>query len=259
MKRIAIAFLLSFALLYSHSSFAQSADSAEEPKTPLVEVKAAEAQPAVEKTKPKVVETMPVVEKTKPTVEKIQPVVEKTNPTMDGLALLMGVYSPLQDEMKGIYGGAFALSGQYCLNMSKSVDLLASIGFIQKTGNPYYDVPTFSSGSSSEIRIIPMEVSIRRRIVFMKSPSGLVSRGLYVGAGINYVRASEEIPEIMSSSGGDFGMQIFAGPQMFITKNLAFEGEVKLMMNEVDMKHEDERYSITLSGLVIRAALSWYY
>jgi hypothetical protein len=178
---------------------------------------------------------------------------------MDGLTLLMGVFSPLDDEMKGIYGGMFALTGQYSLSMSSSTDLLASIGLIQKSGNPYYNVPTFSSGDSSKIRIIPMEISVRRRVVLMKSPSGMVSRGLYAGAGINYMRATEKIPGLLSASGGDFGLQIFAGPQMFFTENLAFQGEVKFLTNEVGLKHEDKKYSVTLTGLVVKAALSWYY
>ena len=93
----------------------------------------------------------------------------------------------------------------------------------------------------------------------MKGPSGLISRGFYAGAGINYIRAVEKIPGLLSAEGGDFGIQIFAGPQMFFTDNLAFEGEAKLLINNVDMKYEDDRYSINLSGLVVRAALAWYY
>ena len=223
MKRTITIYLLSFALLFLFVSFSQAVE--------------------------------PV------TAEKMEPHKASTGsrPTTDGFSLLMGVYSPLHDEMKGIYGGMFSISGQYCLNMSKSIDILTSIGLMQRSGNPYYDVPTFVSGQDSKIRIIPLELSIRRRIAFMRSPAGFVTRGLYVGTGINYVMAKEEIPDMLDASGGDFGVQVFAGPQMFFTENLAFEGEVKLLLNEVDMKHEDERYSVTLSGLVIRAALSWYY
>ncbi len=225
MKRTLTTFLLlSFALLCLCSSFAQAMNPAE----------------AAEKSEP-------------------QLGVGRTKLTMDGFSLLMGVYSPLHDEMKGIYGGMFAMSGQYCLNMSSSTDILTSVGFMRKSGNPYYDVPTFSSGQESKIRIIPLELSIRRRMVFMRSPDGFVTRGLYIGTGLNYVMAKEEIPDMLEASGGDFGVQIFAGPQIFFTRNLAFEGEIKLFLNEVDMKHEDDRYSVTLSGLVIRAALSWYY
>jgi len=54
-------------------------------------------------------------------------------------------------------------------------------------------------------------------------------------------------------------MQIFAGPQIFLRDNVAFEGEAKLLLNQVNMKSNDIRYSITLSGLVIRVGLSWYY
>ena len=221
MKKTTITFLLFFALLTLYASVAYSMSSEDE----------AEAQSAVSNTKL----------------------------TMDGLAILMGVFSPINDEMKNIYGSAFTLGGQYCINMSRSTDILTSIGFAQKTGDPYYDDPTFSSSESSELRIVPLEVSIRQRITLMKNPSGLVHRGLYAGIGLNYIWATEEIPGLLSSKGGDFGMQVFAGPQIFFTKNVAFEGEVKLLMNDVDMKYEDERYSITLSGLVIRVGLSWYY
>ena len=186
---------------------------------------------------------------------------EEMGQPMDGISLLMGIYSPFDDEMKGIYGSAFSLSGQYCLNMSRSIDLLGSIGLVTKGGDPYYDVPTFSTSSddSSSLRIIPLEISIRNRVALMKSPYGSLSRGLYAGAGINYIWAKEEIPGAPSASGGDFGAQIFAGPQIFINRNLAFEGEVKLLLNSVDMKYEERRYSLTLSGLLIRAGLSWYY
>ena len=225
MTRTLTIFLLSFALLYlvSSSSFSQTEAPAE---TVAVEP---------------------------------QPEVRGMKPTLDGFSLLMGVYSPLHDEMKGIYGGMFSLSGQYCLNMSRTIDILASIGLMKRSGNPYYDIPTFVSGQSSDIRIIPLELSVRRRIAFMRSPTGFMTRGLYIGTGINYLMVKEKIPGILDASGGDFGVQIFAGPQMFFTRNLAFDGEVKLFLNEVDMKHEDNRYSVTLSGLVIRAALSWYY
>ena len=223
MKGISIAFLLCLALSHSYSSFAQSVESGPEPEAGM---------PAA------------------PT---------ETGSTIDGLSLLMGVYSPIDEEMKGLYGGMFSLSAQYNLNMGGPTDLLASIGIMKKSGNPYYNIPTFSSGESSTIQLIPMELSIRRRAVFMRTPSGLVSRGFYGGVGINYIRVSEDIPEFLSASGGDFGLQVFAGPQIFFTENFVFEGEVKFLMNDVTMKHEDSKYSITLSGLVIRAALSWYY
>jgi len=229
MKITAITFLLFF--LCSYSSFAQTVDSPEK------------AENEMEAT-------------FSPWMEE-----EDMGRPMDGITLLMGVYSPFDDEMKGIYGSAFSLSGQYCLNMSRSIDLLGAIGFAKKGGDPYYDVPTFASSSdeSSSIRIIPLEISMRYRMALMKSPYGSLSRGLYAGAGINYIWAKEEIPGTPSASGGDFGAQIFAGPQIFINKNLAFEGEVKLLLNSVDMKYEEKRYSLTLSGLLIRAGLSWYY
>ena len=226
MKIVAITFLLCFALLYPYGSFAESTAK---PEPAPIQVEAGAAQ-----------------------TKAIEPV-------MDGLALIMGVYSPLDEEMKGIYGSMFSLSGQYSLNMGGPNDLMVSVGFMRDSGNPYYNVPTFSSGRSSTIQIIPMELSLRRRMAFMKSPSGVTSRGFYAGAGINYIRASEEISDFLLAKGGDFGAQIFAGPQIFFKRNLVLEGEVKLLMNDVDMKHEDNKYSITLSGLTIRAALSWYY
>ncbi len=234
MKIITITFFLLF--LCFCSSFAQTVDSAEE------------AEPSQEE------------EATGATFSPWMDEEEMERP-MDGISLLMGVYSPFDDEMKGIYGSAFSLSCQYCLNMSRSIDLLGAIGFVTKGGDPYYDVPTFSTSSdeSSSIRIIPLEISIRNRVALMKSPYGSLSRGLYAGAGINYIWAKEEIPGAPSASGGDFGAQIFAGPQIFINRNLAFEGEVKLLLNSVDMKYEERRYSLTLSGLLIRAGLSWYY
>jgi len=179
----------------------------------------------------------------------------KIGNSTDGAGVMMGVYSPFNSEMKGIYGGAFVISGQYCLNMSRSIDLLTSIGFIRKEGDPYYNDPTFSSGDHSNINIIPIELSIRKRFVLMKEPA----RGLFIGAGINYIRATEKIPDIVSSSGGDFGTHIFAGPQVFLRDNVAFEGEVKLIMNEIDMKDGSLRYPLTLSGLTIKAGFSWYY
>ena len=226
MKGRAITFLLCLALSYSYNSFAQSEESAPE---------------------------------LKPAEAGMQTALTEAKSTIDGVSLLMGVYSPIDEEMKGVYGGMFSMSVQYNLNMGGTTDILASVGFMRKSGNPYYNIPTFSSGKSSTIQIIPMELSIRRRMVLLKRPSGLMSRGFYAGAGVNYVRVSEEISEFLSATGGDFGLQVFAGPQIFFTENFAFEGEVKFLMNDVTMKHEDNRYSITLSGLVIRAALSWYY
>jgi hypothetical protein len=234
MKKTTIIFLLLF--LCSYSFFAQPVDSAEKAETPQEEKGiGATFSPWMDEGD----------------IER----------PMDGITLFMGVYSPFDDEMKGIYGSAFSLSGQYCLNMSRSIDLLTSIGFVTKGGDPYYDIPTFSTSSdeSSSLRIIPLEISMRYRMALMKNPYGSLSRGLYAGAGINYIWAKEEIPGTPSASGGDFGAQIFAGPQIFINRNLAFEGEVKLLLNSVDMKYEEKRYSLTLSGLLIRAGLSWYY
>ena len=173
----------------------------------------------------------------------------------DGVAIMIGTYSPFHSEMKGIYGSAFTINGQYCLNMSRTIDLIGSIGYTHKEGDPYYNELTFTSGEKSTINIIPIEVSIRNRFVFMKEPS----RGLFVGLGINYIRATEKVPDIVSSSGGDFGMHLFVGPQIFLRDGIAFEGEIKLLMNEVNMKDGSLRYPITLSGLTIKAGLSWYY
>lgn len=173
----------------------------------------------------------------------------------DGVAIMMGTYSPFHSEMKGIYGSAFTLNGQYYLNMSRTIDLIGSIGYTHKVGNPYYKELTFTSGENSTINIVPIEVSIRNRFVFMKEPA----RGLFVGLGMNYIRVTEKVPDIVSSSGGDFGFHLFIGPQIFLRDGIAFEGEIKLLMNEVDMKDGSLRYPISLSGLTIKAGLSWYY
>ena len=173
----------------------------------------------------------------------------------DGVGIRLGVYSPFHEEMKGIYGGAFAFDAQYSLNMSLTTDLLASVGLIRKEGNPYYGDPSFTSGDRSKISIIPIEVSLRKRFSLMKYPP----RGMFIGAGINYIRVAEKMTDIVSATGGDFGTHIFVGPQIFLRDGLAFEGEVKLLINEVDLKSGNIRYPVTLSGLIIKAGLMWYY
>ncbi|MGB9597142.1 MAG: hypothetical protein ACPL7B_12745 [Candidatus Poribacteria bacterium] len=179
--------------------------------------------------------------------------------TLDGFSILMGVYSPFDKDMKGIYGSLFSLSAQYCLNMGRSVDLLASVGFAHKNGNPFYDDLTFTSDNISSITFFPVEISARKRFVFMKNPTKGLSRGLYIGAGINYIRAREKINEMQITSGGDFGAHLFAGPQIFLNDSLAFEGDVKLLFNSIDMKRGSTRYSLMFSGLMIKAGLAWYY
>jgi len=173
----------------------------------------------------------------------------------DGIGIIMGVYSPFHKEMEGIYGKSFILNVQHSLNMSPTIDIISSIGYMRKEGNPYYDDPSFVSGNRSKISIIPMEISIRKKYSLMKSPP----RGLFIGTGINYIRASEKIPDVISTSGGNFGTHLFIGPQIFLRDGLAFEGEIKLLMNEVDMKSGNIRYPITLSGLSIKAGIMWYY
>jgi hypothetical protein len=173
----------------------------------------------------------------------------------DGIGIKLGVYSPFHEEMKGIYGGAFAIDTQYSLNMSPTMDILASVGLIRKEGNPYYNDPSFTSGDRSNISIIPIEVSLRKRFNLMKYPP----RGIFIGAGINYIRVTEKMPDIISASGGDFGSHLFVGPQIFLRDGLAFEGEVKLLINELDLKSGNLRYPVTLSGLIIKAGLMWYY
>ncbi|MBD3182331.1 hypothetical protein GF312_08570 [Candidatus Poribacteria bacterium] len=182
-----------------------------------------------------------------------------SNSPLDGVTLLTGIYYPLQGEVKDIYGGAFAIGGQYCFNMSRSIDLLGAVSLIKSDGDPYYDDPTFSSDRLSNIQLVPFELSIRQRIAFMKSLQGFVTRGLYFGGGINYIRAREKVADMFTTNGGDFGIHLFVGPQVFFTNNLAFDGEIKLIMNGVDMRDSNNEYSMNLSGLVIRAGLSWYY
>jgi hypothetical protein len=190
---------------------------------------------------------------------ELNPAKEKEkHPQMDGIMFMMGTYSPLHSEMKGIYGTAFTLGIQHCLNMSKSMDIITSIGYASKSGNPYYDVSTFSSGKKSTIRLIPVEISLRRRMVIMQNAKS-VTRGLYGGIGLNYIRAREEITDILLAKGGDLGLQIFAGPQIFLNNNLAFEAEIKLMMNSVGMKYRDNNYKLNLYGIIVKGILSWYY
>ena len=67
------------------------------------------------------------------------------------------------------------------------------------------------------------------------------------------------------AKGGDFGLQIFVGPQIFFRDHFAFEGELKLIMNNVNMEYQEESYIqnrdyiANLYGITIRLALSWYY
>ncbi|MBM3212388.1 hypothetical protein FJZ33_09215 [Candidatus Poribacteria bacterium] len=183
----------------------------------------------------------------------------KSEFTMDGIMLNLGVYRPFHSEMKNIYGTGFTMGIQHCLNMTKSMDIVTSIGLIRKSGNPYYDVSTFLSERNSEIQIIPIEIGLRRRMVIMRNSKGFASRGIYGGAGINYIRAREEVPDILVAKGGDFGLQVFAGPQVLINNNLAFEGEIKMIMNSVNMKYRDKKYNLNLYGFIIKAIFAWYY
>lgn len=229
MKKLFIFLLLSFAFLFLQESIAQSPNSIDTVK----------AQSAKSDLAPKL--------------------------TMDGVTLFTGVYLPFHDETKGIYGNSFITGIQYALNMGRSIDIMASVGLALDSGNPYYDVSTFSSSKSSKISFVPMEISLRKRIALIKNSMGLSYRGLYGGIGINYINVKEEIPDFLLAKGGDFGLQIFAGPQIFFKDRFAFEGEVKLVMNNVGMKYQDESdiqdkdYIINLYGVAIRLALSWYY
>jgi len=238
MRIIAAIFALCFVSLLIYSSFSPACSSVSSVSPPADTKKPQEKAEARQEPKKEI---------------------EKPEPPADGLSGLISIFSPLHGGMKNIYGNGLIMGGQYCLNISKTVDFLISIGFMSKSGDPYYDDLTFTSEESSTLLLTPLEFSVRRRIALMKSPSRLLSRGLYAGAGINYIMASEKIPGILSAKGSGFGTHVFAGPQIFFRENAAFEGEVKLLMNEVDMKYDGNRYSIALSGVVIKAGVSWYY
>lgn len=96
---------------------------------------------------------------------------------------------------RDVYGEIFSLSGQYSLNVGGTRDFLASISLMGKNENPYYNTPTSFSGKSPTIRIIPMELSIRRHKVFIGNSFGSTFQKLHAEARANYTKT-----------------QIFAGP-----------------------------------------------
>ena len=180
----------------------------------------------------------------------------------DSFGLYGGLYSPSEESTDSIYGSELLFGVQYKFaihpNSMPDLGLAASIGVLQKKGDPYNDNTFTAAGSVSRLTLVPVEISYVLNLISNRLDTGRRIRSLYAGIGTNYVWARERLPESPLAKGGTFGGQILAGVDFFVSKHITLGLEIKYLRNRPLMKSDEASdYRVRLDGTQVQVMFAW--
>jgi hypothetical protein len=149
---------------------------------------------------------------------------------------------------------------QYKLAVSTHTGLAASIGVLQKKGDPYNDSTFISTDSSSSLTFVPAEISYIVNLIPNLPETARRINILYVGVGVNHVWTRERAPGSPLAKGAAFGTQILAGTTFSVSKDFSLGLELKYLGNQPLMKLETGRnYDVELNGAQAQMIFVWHF
>ena len=177
----------------------------------------------------------------------------------EGFGLYGGFHRSSEASTDSIYGSIPMFGAQYKLAVSTHTGLAASIGVLQKKGNPYNDSTFISTDSSSSLTFVPAEISYIVNLIPNLPETARRIDILYVGVGVNHVWTRERAPGSPLATGAAFGSQILAGTTFSISKDFDLGLELKYLINRPLMKLDVNRYQVRLDGVQAQMTFVWHF
>ncbi len=178
----------------------------------------------------------------------------------EGVGLYAGFHSPVESSTDSIYGSVPMFGLQYKLAVSTHTGLAASIGVLQKQGDPYNDNTFIGTDSSSSMTFVPVEISYIINLISNLPETARRIHSLYIGLGVNHIWTRERAPGSPLAQGSTFGSQLLAGTTFSISKNFVLGLEFKYMRNRPLMKLDSGRnYRVRLDGAQAQTTFVWHF
>lgn len=178
----------------------------------------------------------------------------------EGFGLYGGFHSPSESSTDSIYGSVPMFGIKYKLAVSTHTGLAASVGILQKNGDPYNDNTFVSTDSSSSVTFIPAEISYIINLISNLPETERRVHSLYVGVGVNHIWTRERAPGSSLATGAAFGSQVLAGTTFSISTSFVLGLEFKYLRNRPLMKLDSGRnYRIRLDGTQAQMKFVWHF
>ena len=178
----------------------------------------------------------------------------------EGFGLYGGFHSPSESSNDSIYGSVPMFGIKYKLAVSTHTGLAASVGILQKNGDPYNDNTFVSTDSSSSVTFVPAEISYIINLISNLPETERRVHSLYVGVGVNHIWTRERAPGSSLATGAAFGSQVLAGTTFSISKSFVLGLEFKYLRNRPLMKLDSGRnYRIRLDGTQAQMKFVWHF
>lgn len=183
---------------------------------------------------------------------------EPIPPLKASLSVLAGPQLLLDRDMQDTYGMMPYASVRLSLQVSKTGEFFAGIGYAGDRGYPYTGSIGFEGGEKASIRFIPIEFGTRFNLAHSRY------QRFYLGFALDLVRITEEIPgtnlsaadESPKYSGWGPNLRFLVSPEWHIkSERLAFGFEFSLGGHEVRIGHEEDRRTVEMAAYSLRAYL----
>ena len=165
-----------------------------------------------------------------------------------------GIFSPLGDQVKNIYGSGPVW--QLTLNAALSEQSRLKLGYarIRLTGNPFYEFADFITRNSSMITLNGLSMLLEITGKTTNNPK------VYLGAGVIYEFGSEKIIGNSSNRGDGLGLIFTMSPEFRISRTLFVSVEAGLRLLEVTFQGNGRiPYTFNLSGGTLSAGLAYRF
>ena len=178
----------------------------------------------------------------------------------EGFGLYGGFHRSSEASTDSIYGSIPMFGMQYKLAVSTHTGLAASIGVLQKKGDPYNDSTFISTDSSSSMTFVPAEISYIINLISNLPETERRIHSLYIGVGVNHIWTREQAPGSSLAIGAAFGSQLLAGTTFSISKAFVLGLEFKYLRNRPLMELDSGlNYRIRLDGTQAQMKFVWHF
>lgn len=178
----------------------------------------------------------------------------------EGFGLYGGFHSLSESSSDSIYGSMPMFGVKYKLAVSTHTGLAASIGVLQKKGDPYNDNTFVSTDSSSSLTFAPVEISYIINLISNLPETERRVHSLYIGIGVNHIWTRERGPGSPLATGAAFGSQVLAGTTFSISNSFVLGLEFKHLRNRPLMKLDSGRtYRVQLDGTQAQLKFVWHF
>ncbi len=168
------------------------------------------------------------------------------------LTFLGGMFSPSDDEIQNIYGGAWTAHATVPVPLNPRTRLKLGGHVVHTHGDPFYRTDDFAAGEVATLRLAGGTLGLEANPFDpLRYPK------LYFGAGVDYVFGRETIRGQPAATGQSVGAHLSAAAEFRLNAALLLAVQAQYGFLNLPFRSGRNRFKFNLSGAAVLAGLGF--